>query len=180
MASRTCPTCDRFYSDDAVTFCLVDGSALVNPDGSVVEVVIERPAERDLSLTQIAAKESRQMEAVHEHDDEHFAGSNKLFVSVWVWLLALTGIEVYLGYIHLNVHLMLTILLGLSIIKAALIIAYFMHLRFERLSLVLTLVPILVVCICLLMVFFPDSFRSKNNRYRFESSTKTETTEDEP
>ena len=60
---------------------------------------------------------------------------------------------------------MLTILMGLSIIKAALIVAYFMHLRFERLSLVLTLVPMLIVCICLLFVFFPDSFRSLNLRY---------------
>ena len=174
MAARTCPVCDRFYGDDAVTFCLVDGSALINPDGSQVEIAIERPAERDLSLTQTSLKEARHTEVEHEH----FAGSNKLFISVWVWLLALTGIEVYLGYIHLNVHLMLTILLGLSIIKAALIVAYFMHLRFERLSLVLTLVPILVVCICLLMVFFPDSFRSKNNRYRFESSTQTEAAEE--
>jgi cytochrome c oxidase subunit 4 len=74
---------------------------------------------------------------------------------------------------------MLTILVGLSIIKAALIVAYFMHLRFERLSLVLTLVPMLVICICLLFVFFPDSFRSKNNRYRFESSTQTTTEETE-
>jgi cytochrome c oxidase subunit IV len=65
---------------------------------------------------------------------------------------------------------MLTILIGLSIIKAALIVAYFMHLRFERLSLVLTLVPMLIVCICLLLVFFPDSFRSKKFRYQFESS----------
>ena len=176
MAARTCPVCDRFYGDDAVTFCLVDGSALINPDGSQVEIAIERPAERDLSLTQTSLKEARHTEVEHEH--EHFAGSNKLFISVWVWLLALTGIEVYLGYIHLNVHLMLTILLGLSIIKAALIVAYFMHLRFERLSLVLTLVPILVVCICILMVFFPDSFRSKNNRYRFESSTQTEAAEE--
>ncbi|PYS47361.1 MAG: hypothetical protein DMF68_16195 [Acidobacteria bacterium] len=176
MAARTCPVCDRFYGDDAVTFCLVDGSALVNPDGSQVEIAIERPAERDLSLTQIPVKEMAMAEV--EHGDEHFAGSNKLFISVWVWLLALTGVEVYLGYIHLNVQLMLTILLGISIIKAALIVAYFMHLRFERLSLVLTLVPILAVCICLLMVFFPDSFRSKNNRYRFQSSTQTETTEE--
>jgi cytochrome c oxidase subunit 4 len=59
---------------------------------------------------------------------------------------------------------MLTILMGLSLVKAALIIAYFMHLRFERLSLVLTIVPALAVCICLLMIFFPDSFRSKNLR----------------
>ncbi|MDT4898692.1 MAG: cytochrome c oxidase subunit [Acidobacteriota bacterium] len=117
-----------------------------------------------------------------EGEHEHFAGSNKLFFSVWFWLLLLTGIEVFLGYIHIPIHLMLTVLIGLSIIKAALIVAYFMHLRFERLSLVLTLVPMLVVCICLLMVFFPDSFRSKNlrpedNRSRPESSTQTEETE---
>jgi cytochrome c oxidase subunit 4 len=117
-----------------------------------------------------------------EGEHEHFAGSNKLFVSVWFWLLLMTGIEVFLGYVHLDFRLMLTILLGLSIIKAALIVAYFMHLRFERLSLVLTLVPMLIVCICLLMVFFPDSFRSRklrpyDNRPSLNPSAQTEQTE---
>ena len=98
-------------------------------------------------------------------DDTHHEGTNKLFISVWIWLLVLTGIEVFLAYEHLPLHFMLTILIGLSIIKAALIVAYFMHLRFERLSLVLTLVPMLIVCICLLFVFFPDSFRSHNLRF---------------
>src|ERR1700704_2955969 len=98
-------------------------------------------------------------------DEEHFAGSNKLFISVWVWLLLLTGFEVFLGYIQLPVTYMLVILMGASIIKAALIVAYFMHLRFERLNLVLTIVPALVICICLmLLVFFPDSFRSRDLR----------------
>ena len=96
---------------------------------------------------------------------EHFAGSNRLFISVWVWLLALTGFEVFLGYKHLPVIYMLVILMGVSIVKAALIVAYFMHLRFERLNLILTIVPALVVAICLLLVFFPDSFRSKDLRY---------------
>jgi cytochrome c oxidase subunit 4 len=96
----------------------------------------------------------------------HFAGSYRLFMMVWVWLLALTGFEVFLGYIQLNVILMLVILMGASLIKAALIIAYFMHLRFERLNLILTIIPALVICICLmLLVFFPDSFRAKNLRY---------------
>jgi cytochrome c oxidase subunit IV len=113
-------------------------------------------------------------------EGEHFAGSNKLFIWVWIWLLALTGLEVLLGYIHLDIRLMLTILIGLSVIKAALIIAYFMHLRFERLSLVLTLIPMLVVCICLLLVFFPDSFRTSEYRYKFASDKPqvTTTTED--
>jgi len=98
-------------------------------------------------------------------EEVHFAGSNRLFMMVWVWLLVLTGFEVFLGYIRLNVVLMLVILMGASIIKAALIIAYFMHLRFERLNMILTIVPAVVICICLLLVFFPDSFRAKNLRY---------------
>src|SRR5438128_7155047 len=96
---------------------------------------------------------------------EHFAGSNRLFISVWLWLLALTGFEVFLGYKHLPIIYMLVILMGVSIVKAALIVAYFMHLRFERLNLILTIVPALVICICLLLVFFPDSFRAQGLRY---------------
>jgi cytochrome c oxidase subunit IV len=94
----------------------------------------------------------------------HFEGTTKLFSIVWGWLLLLTAVEVFLAYVQVSLHLMLTILIGLSVIKAALIVAYFMHLRFERLSLVLTLVPMLVICICLLFVFFPDSFRALNLR----------------
>src|SRR6266852_5265853 len=97
----------------------------------------------------------------------HFSGGNRLFISVWVWLLALTGFEVFLGYKQVPVIYMLVILMGVSIVKAALIVAYFMHLRFERLNLVLTIVPALVICICLmLLVFFPDSFRAKELRYQ--------------
>ncbi len=102
------------------------------------------------------------------HVEEHFAGSNKLFTSIWAWLVALTLIEIYLAYKPMPIRYMLTILLGLSIIKAALIVAYFMHLKFERLTLILTIVPMLVICICLLFVFFPDSFRSSGLRYKFK------------
>ena len=104
------------------------------------------------------------------HVEEHFAGSNRLFISIWVWLVVLTLIEIFLAYKTMPIHIMLTVLLGLSIIKAALIMAYFMHLKFERLSLILTLVPMLVTCIVLLFVFFPDSFRSSDLRYKFQES----------
>jgi cytochrome c oxidase subunit 4 len=106
----------------------------------------------------------------HGHAEEHFAGSNKLFISIWGWLVALTLIEIFLAYRPMSLVIMLTILLGLSIIKAALIMAYFMHLKFERLSLILTLIPMLVVCILLLFVFFPDSFRSAGLRYQFKEA----------
>jgi len=110
--------------------------------------------------------------AAHAAPEEeiHFAGSNKLFSIIWLWLLGLTAVEVLFGYINLPVVYMLVILMGASIIKAALIVAYFMHLKFERLSLILTLVPMLVVCILLWFVFFPDSYRSLGLRYQFKEA----------
>jgi cytochrome c oxidase subunit IV len=88
------------------------------------------------------------------------AGGNRLFVSVWVYLLILTAIEVILAYLQLfRTEVMMLILMVLSAIKAGLIIAYFMHLRFEKPSLILTILPAGMLVIALLFAFFPDSFR---------------------
>lgn len=94
----------------------------------------------------------------------HFEGSVKLFGAVLVGLLVLTVVEVALAYIEVGLILMLTILIGLSVIKAGLILAYFMHLKFERQSLVMTLIPAMVICICLLFIFFIDGRRLWNTR----------------
>ena len=96
------------------------------------------------------------MEAVTHH--EHVQGK-KIFLFVWFWLLALTGGEVFLAYQDLSLKIMLIILMTLSIIKASLIISYFMHLRYERRSLVLTLMPALVFVLGMMFVVFPDSIR---------------------
>ena len=94
-------------------------------------------------------------EAMHEHPS---VGMRPMYW-VWFWLLAMTGIEVFLAYMQLSLHVMLIALLGLSVVKAALIIAYFMHLKFERLNLVLTIIPAMIACILLMNVFFLDSKR---------------------
>jgi cytochrome c oxidase subunit IV len=93
------------------------------------------------------------------HIDEAEHGTIKSFAVVWILLLIFTAIEVFLAYEQVNPTLMLTILVGLSVLKAALIIAYFMHLKFERFSLFLTLFPMLIFCICMMLVFMPDSMR---------------------
>jgi cytochrome c oxidase subunit IV len=87
-------------------------------------------------------------------------GTIKSFVTVWILLLVMTGIEVLLAYEQINPAIMLTALIGLSVIKASLIIAYFMHLKFERFSLFLTLFPMLIFCIIMMLVFMPDSMRA--------------------
>ncbi|MHB8527346.1 MAG: cytochrome C oxidase subunit IV family protein [Candidatus Acidiferrales bacterium] len=92
--------------------------------------------------------------------ETHQPGTKKLFMWVWFWLLILTGVEVLLAYLRLEPHLMLTLLVGLSLIKSALIVAYFMHLRFEKIGLFLVVVPTLVFCLTMILIFvFPDSMR---------------------
>ncbi|HEY4742485.1 MAG TPA: cytochrome C oxidase subunit IV family protein [Candidatus Acidoferrales bacterium] len=81
------------------------------------------------------------------------------FLKVWGCLLVLTAGEVYLAYEQLELHLMLVLLMGISLIKAGLIVAYFMHLRYERRSLFLTLVPALVFVLAMMVSFLPDSLR---------------------
>ena len=81
------------------------------------------------------------------------------FARVWAALLVLTGVEVLLAYLQTPLLIMLVVLLGLSVVKAVLIIAYFMHLKFERLSLFLTLFPMLIFCIVLMLIFLGDAYR---------------------
>ena len=102
-------------------------------------------------------------------NSEQHAGpllADRLVVCVWLGLLGLTGGEVFLAYERLSLHLMLTLLMGISFIKAGLIMAYFMHLRFEKRSLILTLVPTMIIVISLLTIFFPDSVRLLQMRPR--------------
>src|ERR1051326_5880724 len=100
---------------------------------------------------------------------ETAAHSNKLYYMVWIWLLVLTLVEIFLGYKQFSVMVMLLTLIGLSVIKAGMILAYFMHLKFERMGLVLTLIPMTLVCIALFCIFFPDSLRVKNIGTQYDS-----------
>jgi len=79
---------------------------------------------------------------------------------VWVALLILTAIEVVLTYNQVFAPVrMLEVLMGLSVIKSAMIIFYFMHLKFEIARMKWVLMVALVVCLTLMFVFFADAFR---------------------
>ena len=89
---------------------------------------------------------------------------NKIIFSVWFGLLGLTVLEVILAYRQLPLQTMLTVLMFLSVIKAALIIAYFMHLRYEQPSLFVTLIPALVFILIMMTAIFADSSRLAHMR----------------
>ena len=82
-------------------------------------------------------------------------------IRVWCGLLALTLVEVVLAYVQLTPGLMLTLLMGFSVVKAAMIMAYFMHLKFDKPALSWMLVPPLVAMIVVLIAYLlPDGFRA--------------------
>ena len=71
---------------------------------------------------------------------------------VWGALLAMTAIEVYLTYQNMEPVRMLTIL-SLSLVKAALIIGYFMHMKYEVSRMKWLTMCSLVACLVLMMIF---------------------------
>lgn len=91
--------------------------------------------------------------------EQHTHHSHKQFYIVWAGLLAATGIEVLLAYMQLPAVKMLSILLGLSIVKSALIILWFMHMKFEVPRMRRLMMVSLCVCLLLMCVFFPDAMR---------------------
>src|SRR5260370_17982464 len=109
-------------------------------------------------------KERENMAAFQEDIAERVAeqtrdqGKSQFF---WVWaaLLAMTAIEVYLTYQNLPPVRMLTILMGLSLVKAALIIGFFMHMKYEISRMKWLTMCSLVACLALMMIFFPDALR---------------------
>ena len=78
------------------------------------------------------------------------------YMGVFWWLLVLTLLE--LGVIYMPVHRLgiLALLVVLAITKAALVALYFMHLKFERLTLGLIALSPFVLCIFLILMLLPD------------------------
>ena len=95
------------------------------------------------------------------HAEEAHAGASVgTNLAVWIGLVAITFLEVFLAYEQLQPTVMLTILVVLSLVKAGMIMSWFMHLKFEKFSLVLLLIPATIFCICMMFIFFfPEAFR---------------------
>jgi caa(3)-type oxidase subunit IV len=95
------------------------------------------------------------------HAEEAHAGASVgTNIGIWIGLVGITFIEVFLAYEELQPTLMLTILVVLSVVKAAMIMSFFMHLKYEKFSLVLLLIPATIFCLCMMFIFFfPEAFR---------------------
>jgi cytochrome c oxidase subunit 4 len=78
------------------------------------------------------------------------------YMGVWFWLLVLTIAEIIVALMSLPILAKGILLVGMALSKAALVALYFMHLRFERVTLgVIALTPLLI-CVFLVFMLLPD------------------------
>jgi cytochrome c oxidase subunit IV len=85
--------------------------------------------------------------------------SLKPFIGVWIAVLAVNLMELFAAFKIGETKYLFGILMLLALIAAGLVLAFFMHLRYERRSLVLSLIPALVFVLFMTIEMFPDSAR---------------------
>lgn len=82
----------------------------------------------------------------HSSGQQHPLG---LYLKIWLLLFVLSACSYMVDYFHLHSYLRWTLVVTFMLMKAGLIIAIFMHMRWERLALVCT---ILIPPLCLLVL----------------------------
>ncbi len=92
------------------------------------------------------------MSATSTSHDSHDA----LYIKIFWWLLALTLVEVAVVYTPVARWVIIGTLVVLAFVKAGLVAANYMHLRFEKWTLAaLSLIPLVLIAI-LLLGLLPD------------------------
>ena len=63
---------------------------------------------------------------------QHAHPKERVYVMVAVWLALITGIEISISYIKMPDPVKIIALVFLSVIKFAVVVGYFMHLKFDN------------------------------------------------
>jgi caa(3)-type oxidase subunit IV len=80
-----------------------------------------------------------------------------IYWKTWGWLLLMTMLALGVGYVDMPSGLKAFLLVGITLAKVILIGGFFMHLRSEKLNLVLITFSPLVLSLILFFFMFPDS-----------------------
>ena len=87
-------------------------------------------------------------EATHHHEPN--------YMHIFYWLLVLTVAEVAVALWVQTPLARYLLLIGMALTKAFLVALYFMHLRFERGTLMIIAFTPLLICAFLVFMLFPD------------------------
>ena len=91
-------------------------------------------------------------EQTHEHGISY-----KTYFMTWMWLLVLTAIALGIGYAPINETFKAVLLVGTTLMKILVIAAVFMHLRYERVNLILITVAPLILAVVMFAFTFPET-----------------------
>lgn len=80
------------------------------------------------------------------------------YIGVFWWLLVLTVIEIAVIYLPIAKFAIAVMLIVLAVTKAALVALYFMHLKFERVTLGWIALSPFILCVFLILMLLPDIF----------------------
>ena len=86
------------------------------------------------------------------------AHSTANYLRIFYILLALTIVEVAIVYLHLPKILLVSLLVVLAVWKAALVAMHFMHLKFEKTTLMIIALSPFILCVFLILMLLPDIF----------------------
>ena len=91
----------------------------------------------------------------HAEGQQHPIG---IYFIVWGWLFVLSTFSYLVDYFNFEGGLRWSLILLFMILKAGLIVAFFMHMRWERLALMYAILvpPVLVMVFMFLMTFEAD------------------------
>ena len=87
----------------------------------------------------------------------------KTYLMTWFWLLVITMLALGLGYSPLPERLKALLLVGTTLAKILLIAAIFMHLRYERINLIMITIAPLILAIILFSFTFPETIGSASH-----------------
>jgi cytochrome c oxidase subunit IV len=97
----------------------------------------------------------------HEHSIPY-----KTYLITWFWLLVLSLLALGLGYAPINERIKALLLVCTTLAKILVIAAIFMHLRYERVNLILITFAPLILAVILFSFTFPETLGNPTHLIR--------------
>lgn len=97
-------------------------------------------------------------------DSSDHQSSLTAYLAVYIVILAISGLQILIAYQHIDAYRIFIRMLLLAIIQAGLAITFFMHMRSEKRTLALFLLPATLFVLAMMNMIWSDSFRLLNLR----------------
>jgi len=87
-----------------------------------------------------------------------------MYLLVYVAILVISALQILIAYQNIDAYRIFIRMLLLAIVQAGLAVTFFMHMRSEKRTLALFLLPAAVFVLAMMNMFWSDSFRLLNMR----------------